>query len=89
MTVAEIVSTGRVTVCCGAHSTRGCCDPADCAPCCPECPTCAVVQSRTPAQRAVEAVAYRVLLADLVEWARDIRTAPTGREAPPWSTSSP
>jgi hypothetical protein len=89
MTSAALVPIGRVVVCCAEHHPGGCCDVEDCAPCCPECPTCAVVQARTPAQRATDAEAHRALLLVLAEWVRDIRSHPWRREAPSWPTSSP
>ncbi|OKJ98871.1 hypothetical protein [Amycolatopsis sp. CB00013] len=56
-------------------------EPADC----PECP---VVAGRTPGQRVYDMSGHRELLADLAEWAREIRSRP--REgAKPWPTSSP
>jgi hypothetical protein len=88
VTATAIVPTGVVIVCCGDHRPGGCCDAVDCAPCCPECPTCAVVQARTPEQRAADAAAHRALLVHLIEWARDVRFDLWGREAPPWSSTS-
>ena len=84
MTGTALVPTGLVVICCGMHQPGGCCTPTECAPCCPECPTCVEVWSRTPAQRADDAGAHRMLLSLLAAWAREIRTVPIG-----WGTRWP
>jgi hypothetical protein len=89
MTATAIVPTGVVVICCGDHRLGGCCDAVDCAPCCPECPTCPTTQHNPPALRAGEAAVHRALLADLAEWAHNIRRAPWTPEVSVWPTSSP
>ncbi|QWF80123.1 hypothetical protein [Amycolatopsis sp. CA-230715] len=85
MIASALVTTDRVVVCCVEHVGADCCDPMDCSPCCPQCP---VVTEQAPAQRVYDMSGHRELLADLAEWAHEIRTHPW-EGAKPWPTSSP
>ncbi|MFB9929171.1 hypothetical protein ACFORO_23125 [Amycolatopsis halotolerans] len=88
MTASALVPADRVVFCCAEHLGAGCCDPTDCSPCCPMCPMCPVVAVRTPAQRVYDMSGHRELLADLAEWAREIRSR-AWEGTKPWPTSSP